>query len=375
MQTEKIVLTRKIEIYPNYSDKEQKKEAYKKLYSWRNICFKAANLISSHKYIQEQAKELIYFTEETKMKLADIQKDDKGMLNISQQSTTYRILSSTFKGEIPTNILASLNSQISSAFNKEKSKYFRGEISVRNYKKSIPIPFQSVSIRNLEKTDNKNYTFSLFGIDFKTSFGRDLSNNELIIDRCVSGEYKLCDSSIKIEDNKMFLLACIQFDKTFAEIDENRVCMVSLDINHPLIVNFGKKPIKIGDKEEFLYRRLAIQKGLRRAQIAATYNKGGHGIQKKIASIEKFKESETNYVNSRIHKYSKKLIDLCLKNKSGVIRLVNIPEVKEKTQENEFLLRNWSYFGLRDKIKYKASKFNIKVIEDEPSKLVEEESK
>jgi IS605 OrfB family transposase len=360
-----VILTRRIQIIPNYNsdEKDSFNEVYQTLHRWRSIVFKSANMISSHLFIQEQVKDLIYFTEDFKVKLTDIKKDENGILSTSKQNSTYQLLSKQFKGDIPTSILTALNSNITSSFNKNKKHYFKGERSLMNYKNSIPIPFQASSMREIIKGPKKDYSFSLFGLKFKTFFGKDLSRNEIIFDRAIQGEYKLCDSSIIIKDKKIFLLAVFEFTKELVKLEKDIVCEATLDINHPIIVKIGKKTFNIGDKDEFLHRRIAIQAGLRRCQIAATYNKGGRGIQKKIASINKFKEAEINYVNSRIHKYSARLIDLCVKEKAGIIQLNNISEVKESTKEDELLLRNWSYFGLIEKIKYKSNRFNIEVVE------------
>jgi IS605 OrfB family transposase len=132
-----------------------------------------------------------------------------------------------------------------------------------------------------------------------------------------------------------------------------------------MIVDLGGKTEQIGSSEEFLHRRLAIQAALKRLQVASKYNKGGKGIQKKIAAINSFKDKEVSYVKARIHKYSAELIKLCIKHRIGNIVLVNIKEVKKETKKEEFLLRNWSYYGLSEKIKYKANKYNIEVVEQE----------
>lgn len=366
--TKDVTITRKIELNLHGYESKDFKEAFDKLYKWRNICFNAANLVATHCFHQEQTKQFFYYTEKTKVKLADVNTEkgkDDGILTTSKLNTTYQLLSSIYKGQIPTSILTSLNSQIVSSFNKEKKHYFSGERSLRNYKSDIPIPIRTQDISQMKEGEHGNYEFSLYKISFRTNFGKDLSDNKIIFERSLKGEYKLCDSSIQIikknGKTRIFLLAVFQFDKLRVNVDPKKVGVVKLDFETPLILQFGDKVIKIGSKQEFLHRRLAIQAGLRRTQIAAKYNKGGKGIQKKIAAIERYKESEISYVSSRIHKYSAELINLCIKYKIGTIVLENMKDVEEKTKEenNEFLLRNWSYFGLREKISYKSNKFGI----------------
>lgn len=71
---------------------------------------------------------------------------------------------------------------------------------------------------------------------------------------------------------------------------------------------------------------------------------------------------ERNYVHDRLHFYSRKLIDLCITNKAGTLILLDQDEKMELAKEEEFVLRNWSYYELMTKIKYKADKAGIELI-------------
>ena len=101
--------TRKIQLLIDLPTKDEKKEVMDMMYQWRDRCFRAANLIVTHLYVQEMIKEFSYLSEGIKYKLADEKKDEKGILNRSRINTTYRLVSDRFKGEIPTNILSTLN--------------------------------------------------------------------------------------------------------------------------------------------------------------------------------------------------------------------------------------------------------------------------
>jgi IS605 OrfB family transposase len=60
--------------------------------------------------------------------------------------------------------------------------------------------------------------------------------------------------------------------------------------------------------------------------------------------------------------YSRKLIDLCVKHHAATLILVNQEQKEEIAKEDPFLLQNWSYYSLKDKINYKAEKAGIQVI-------------
>lgn len=358
-----IILTRRIQLFVNLDDKELISSAYKTLYQWQYVCFRAANYIFTHLFLQEQIKDLFYLNEETRVKLADIKKDEDGILTTSKMNTTYQVLAKNFKGEIPMHILSSLNMTLNTNFNNERIAYLKGERSLRTYKRDIPIPFGNTDIKKWQLSENeRNFTFNLFGIPFRTYLGKDFTDKKVLLNKMLAGMVKLCTSSIQLKDNKIYLLAAFRIEKEKHDLDETIVAEATLSIDYPVIVTVGKNRYHIGSKEEFLYRRLAIQSARRRLQKAAAYNNGGKGRKKKLQAFDRFAETEKNYVNSRMHLYSRMLIDICVKHCAATLILVNQQGKEEAAKEDEFLLRNWSYSALKEKIAYKAEKAGISII-------------
>ena len=344
-----ITITRSIQIYP------VDKGDYSKIRTWSKIVHRAANLIATHQYVQDQVKDLFYFTEEVKMKLADVKKDESGALTMSRANTTYQALSKEFKGECPMGMLSGLNQVISKTYKEEAFDVKIGRKSLRSYRNDIPLPVRMGDVRYWKKLDSGNYEFAVYGIVFKTRFGRDLSDNQYIMDMAQKGNYKLCDSSIQFKKEKLFLNAVFQFPSTKRDIDPAKKLTAWLDIDYPIKFSMGGADYTIGSAEEFLHRRLQIQAALRRSQIASRFNKGGKGRKKKLKATERYKKAEKNYVQTRIHQYTSKLIDWCLKTKSGTLELLpNEPD-------SEMLLRNWTYHGMIEKLEYKCKKFGIEL--------------
>jgi len=56
------------------------------------------------------------------------------------------------------------------------------------------------------------------------------------------------------------------------------------------------------------------------------------------------------------------LIDFCVEKKAGTIVILDQEEKIEIAKEKRFVLRNWSYYELINKIKYKADKAGIELI-------------
>lgn len=363
MNKETFITVRKIQLLIDSQDKEFISEAYKTLYHWQSCCFRAANLIFTHCYLQEQLKELIYLSDDAKVKLADIHKDPEGILVTSKLNSTNRILSKKFKGEVPMHIMSSLNKTLVKYFNNEKISYLKGERSIRTYKKNIPIPFGGMDITHFQQAEDKGYfSFRLFKMPFRTYLGKDFTDKRQLLQQVLDGQIKLCTSSIKLEKNKIYLLAVFEVPKPSNSLDTAIIAEASLSMEYPLAVQIGSSRYNIGNKEEFLYRRLAIQAAVQRVQKGSAFNHSQRGRKRKLKALVSYKEKEHNYIQSKLHLYSRLLIDLCVKHRAATLLLVNQEEKEADAKESQFLLRNWSYYTLKEKILYKAARAGIEVI-------------
>jgi len=161
MEKSTLILTRKIRLIVDLPTQEERKEVLSTLYKWRNICFRAANLIVSHLYVQGMVKEFLYLSEGVIHKLVDEKKDEAGILQRSRINTTYRVISDRFKGEIPTNILICLNNRLYSSFNKDYQGYLKGEASLKNFKRDMAFPFGA---------ERKKFLFSVVSTSIQNLF-------------------------------------------------------------------------------------------------------------------------------------------------------------------------------------------------------------
>lgn len=375
-----MVITRKIEVYISEADKDRKKEFIQTVYDWSYLIRKAANMIVAHKFVQQNVRDFVYIKDDIQDKfyVSDILKEGKGM---SEQNVTYKVVSEMLKGKVPSDMYTSLNQAVAKTFKETLPEIQKGKASVRSYKDTIPMPFSAKAISNIHKAEDGHFYFTLFGIPFACRLGRDRSNNEAVIDRCLGGEYKICTSSLQVDRkrNKMFLLLCVDIPKREVELNKDKVLFAYLDVMTPIVCSTdvkakqgydsGLKWFTIGTREEFLYRRMQIQEAVRRCQINNKYSKGGHGRKKKCQAIERWHEVEKNYCQTKMHMYSRMLVDLAVKNKCGQIVLLNQKPredvAKEQNEQgNNFVLRNWGYFGLKEKIAYKARMYGIEMKEE-----------
>jgi hypothetical protein len=385
-----MIITRKIQVYVYDSDAAQKKEYIHTLYSWRDLVRRGANLIVAHKFTQQNIRDFVYLKDEIKDKfyVKDILKEGPGM---SEQNTTYRLLSDLMKGKVPSDIFSCLNQSVAHTFKETEKDVLIGKASVRSYKNTIPMPFSAKSLSNIHwVAEEKRFYFTLFGIPFGVALGRDPSNNQVVIERCISGEYKMCSSSLQINDKKkkMFLLLCVDIPTKEVTLIKGKTLYAFLGVLNPITYttgisaknesDSGMKVFTIGTEEEFNYRRRQIQEAVHRCQINNKYSVGGKGRKRKCQAIERWHEKENNYVDTKLHTYSRLLVDAAVKYKCDTIYLMRQQPREDKAKsENEnsdpFVLRNWSYFGLKTKIAYKAKMYGI-TLKEEKSKDKDTES-
>lgn len=376
-----MIITRKIQIFIPENDKDLRKAYYDKLYATRNIAVKVANMAMSHLFALDNTTP--YLSEEDREKIVYL--GTKGQ-KATKQNAPYVVASNLYKGEASMSMISSLLQEVQKMYQEDRKKGMWNK-SLRSYKSTIPIPNKANEYRNLRFADytgedgetRQGCFFTCMGIPFQMRFGRDRSGNKLIVERVISGEYKMCTSCIQIDGKKCFLLLCVDIPQKEVKLDENKAMYAYLGWFNPIICTCDVKAAKeydsgyrwfeIGTKEEFNYRRRQIQEAVRRCQINNKYSVGGKGRKKKCQALDRWHKKELNYVSTKLHTYSKLLVDLAVKHKCGKIVLMHQTpreeEAKEANQNGEpLVLRNWSYYGFKEKIAYKCKMTGIKLIVD-----------
>lgn len=231
------------------------------------------------------------------------------------------------------------------------------------------------------------------GVPFQMRFGRDRSGNRLIVERVISGEYKMCTSSISFEkkfnknkgvdEQKIFLLLCVDIPQREVRLDEKKTMYAYLGVMNPIICtcdvraakeyDSGYKWFNVGTKEEFNYRRRQIQEAVKRCHVNNRNCTGGRGRKRKCKAIDHWHDKEKNYIDTKLHTYSRLLVDLAVKHKCGRLVLIHQKKREDKAKDDNksgepFVLRNWSYYGLKLKIAYKCKMFGIKFVDEKQGK-------
>lgn len=208
-------------------------------------------------------------------------------------------------------------------------------------------------------------------MEWDLSFGRDRSNNREIVERVLSGQYDVGNSTIQETKNKKrFLLLVVKIPKQRTMFDPNRIVGVDLGINVPLYAALNDNEyggMGIGSRDQFLKMRMrmAAQKQELQRNLRNTTN-GGHGRAQKLQALDRLEGKERNWVHLQNHIFSKTIIEYAAKNNAGVIQMERLTGFGRDNNDEvvsgfKFILRYWSFFELQTMIEYKAKAAGIEV--------------
>ena len=404
------IITRKIELY--IPDGELKVQHWSMLRQLSYDTYKAANMVINHQFAgealvqritsinakrsaehealqqeltllteqlssiteQRQATALRKQQEKLRKKSQDVEKtirkeaqeEAQKFYEGSRQNSTYQVLSVEFP-QMSSYIRGALNNLIVQSYSNDLKDVFRGERSLRTYKRGMPIPFMASALR-IRRDETGEFLFHwVDGITFKPRFGYDKSGNRIIVERVMSGEYSMGDSSIQVKEvkgkqTKIFLLLCVHLPDEKHELNPNLVVGVDLGIAVPAYaaLSEGQARMGIGSKDDFLRVRLQMQKRQRLLQKSLKISNGGHGRGKKLKALNALEQKERNFARTYNHNLSHHIIKFALDHLAGTIHLELLEGFSEEDRSNT-ILRNWSYFELQTMIEQKAKRVGIAV--------------
>lgn len=275
---------------------------------------------------------------------------------------------------------ANLSQTIKRASDKWKSslkEILRGDMSIPGFRKDVPLDVVSVAMRVQKQDDDYVLGISLVskkrrkemerksGIFFVLIHPGEKSSRD-ILNRLISGEYRLGASQIFQRKRKWFVNITYQFKAEPKKLDSNKIMGIDLGVTNAVYMAFseGLHRYKIvgGEIEQF---RKQIERRRRNLLVQSKYagdGRTGHGTKTKIAPIEKLANKAANFKDTTNHRYAKYIVQMAVKHGCGKIQMEDLTGIRE---ENTFLA-NWPYYDLQQKIEYKAREAGIEVIRINP---------
>ncbi len=407
MATEYTCITRKIEVHLHrHGDSEEALQRYKEEFRiWDEIndnLYKAANRIISHCFFNDayeyrlklhsprfqEIEKLLKYAKRNKLTdddikalkaerkelFAEFKRQRQSFLGGSEQNSTYKVVTDEFLEVIPSHVLTCLNQNISSTYREYALDVEHGRRTIPNFKKGIPVPFPIKATGELllrKREDGSIYIRFPKGLEWDLNFGRDRSNNREIVERVLSGQYDVGNSSIQETKNrKRFLLLVVKIPKESRALNPDRVVGVDLGINIPLYAALNDNTyggLSIGSRDQFLKvrMRMAAQKRELQRNLRVATN-GGHGRKQKLQALDRLEGKERRWVHLQNHIFSKSIIEYALRNGAGTIQMERLTgfghDRNDEVDEGfKFILRYWSFFELQTMIEYKAKAAGIEV--------------
>lgn len=261
---------------------------------------------------------------------------------------------------------------------------FLGNRTIANYKKDIPIDLHNKTIE-INKQQNK-YVASLnllnrkgvkeFNLDgFKIDVSLIVKDNsaKTIIERVMSGEYKIGGSQLikHKTKNKWFLNLTYSFEpKQSSCLDENNIMGIDMGICNPIYIAYNNSLDRFaieGDEITSFRNRVYERRNayLKQGKYCGE-GRIGHGRATRLKPIEKLQGKVENFKNTVNYKYSKKVVDLAIKNNCGVIQMEDLSGIASNEKKASFL-GNWTYYDLQLKIENKAKEVGIEVRKVKPN--------
>jgi len=269
----------------------------------------------------------------------------------------------------------------------KSSKYdiSRGKKSIPSYKYNSPIFLNPNNIRNVAQND-KGYevTISLVSMDklkelgrkpggFKVALIAKDNTQKTILNRIISGTYKICGSKIthNKRKNKWMLNLSYSFDtKEDNNLVEDNIMGVDVGIVIPFYIAFNNSLARYhiagGEIDSFRARVEARRRALLKQGKYCGDGRRGHGRQTRIKPIDKISKIIRNFRDTTNHKYSKYIVDMAIRHRCATIQIEDLSNIAQDS--NNKFLKNWTYADLQNKLNYKAEEAGIKVVKINPYK-------
>ena len=299
-------------------------------------------------------------------------------LSTSIQNSGYRL--TIPYSELPSQVRTGFNQSIYKTISNNFYDIKNGKMSIPSFRKTnINIPFSGK--KNIDGgtdviyKDGDRYYFhypTARGIDMDITlnlfFGKDRSNNRVIVDRIISGEYELCDSNIQIKDNDFYMLLTYNQPDTIKEdIDPNKIMGIDIGINRPVsyyISGEKHQPPQINIGLKIQHERMKYYKHRKSLQESLKYSKGGHGRNRKMEALNNLSEKEKNWSQTINHSITRELIRVAQQYNVGIIKMEDLTGIT--TNSKDYFLKSWAYYQLQTYIEYKAKEVGIEILWVDP---------
>ena len=384
---------------------EDKNETWKRIRQISNEARKAANKIIQGQYINdilittlqkrfETNNEIKKIQNEYEKKI-DVVKDDKIKKDLLEEeknekikeihlknSERFKSVFGTFRQattqkdaidmfpNIPGSVINPLNNNVYNNYISDKEGVYFGKKSIRSYKENMPFPIRKSNITLTKESNNYIITWKINRNEtakFKIYLGKDKANYKSTIEKIINNEYKIGTPQLQLKDNKLTFHIPVNEPKKETSLDK-KICVgvdLGIHITAYASLNNSTKRLSIGKGMNIVRFRTQFKKRKSAQQKDMVFIKGGKGRKRKRKCNAILTQKEHNTVKNINNIISKKIVEFALNNNAGIIKMEFLEGISENKKDN-MILKNWAFYQLQEMIKYKAKRYNIKVVYIDP---------
>lgn len=266
----------------------------------------------------------------------------------------------------------------------KKRGLLKGNVTLSQFKRDMPIMIHNKAYKIIDTPKGYGAEIGLFntakqkelGVKrIKVLFPNLGSSEKTIIKRIYDKTYKLGAGQLTYNQKKKKWLLTIPYTFEKEEKQElNPNLIMGIDLGVVKVATFSiynvEKQDYISmyfkdrtiDGAELIHHRQKIEARRKELGISSKWssdNNTGRGYKIKMEKSNKIGDKYNRFKETYNHKVSRYIVDIAIKYNVSLIQMENLTGFSEE-QENS-LLKNWSYYDLQEKIRYKAKEHGIEI--------------
>ena len=279
---------------------------------------------------------------------------------------------------------------VSKRFSDDKKKgVFKGKVGVSNFRLNTPIIVKNNNFKINVNKKGFEVMCSLFSTPYQQennvkrvnftieSLG---SSQKSILNKIMSGIYKQGAMQITEDKNKSgkwYLTISYAFEPVALELDSNKILGIDLGLVNTAVMQVFDMSTEKWDKlswnesvingkeiSQFRNKLNARKRQIQKASKIVGDGRIGHGKNTRMKPFNDIGDKVARFKDTYNHKVSKYIVEFAVKHNCATIQMENLSGFSE--QQSETFLKNWSYFDLQNKTKYKCEEKGIKFILIDP---------
>lgn len=311
--------------------------------------------------------------------------DDKNIFGKSFGAWVENRMNEIMEGISSANV-AQTRQFVSNRYSQDKKNgLLKGSVSLSQFKRDLPIIIHNKAYNVIETSKGLGIEISFFNKEkqkelnvkrIKLLFPKLDNSSKQILIRIMDKTYK--QGSIQVAYNRrkkkwMFTISYTFKNKLEKVLDENLVMGIDLGISkvatmsiYDIVKNEYKKMYfkdQTIDGTELIHYRQKIEARRKSLSIASKWSSDsaiGHGYKRRMKKANNIGDKYNRFKETYNHKVSRYIVDLAYKHGVKTIQMEDLSGFSE--HQSESLLKNWSYYDLQNKIKYKAEEKGINTI-------------